>query len=86
MRTLNFDEQMELNRVTYEQVRDQIHRAEPGQYAVIAAGRLLAVTADFDSAMAEVEALHPVPEHYLIFPSNTEPVFDVVDFFWGVLS
>lgn len=84
MRSLTFDEQMELNRAAYEQVHDQIQQAGPGQFAAIAAGRLVAIKADFDSAIAAIQSLSPVPDHYLVFPTDTEPVFEVVDSFWGV--
>ncbi len=84
MRSLTFDEQMELNRTAYEQVHAQIQQAGPGHFAAIAAGRLVAIVADFDSAVAAVQSLSPVPDHYLVFPTDTEPVFDVVDSFCGV--
>ncbi len=84
MRSLTFDEQMELNRAAYEQVHDQIQRAGPGHFAAIAAGRLVAIRADFDSAVAAIESLSPIPEHYLVFPTDSEPVFDIVDSFYGV--
>ncbi len=84
MRSLTFDEQMELNRSAYAQVHDQIQQAGPGQFAAIAAGRLVAILGDFDSAVAAIQSLSPVPDHYLVFPTDSEPVFDVVDSFWGV--
>ena len=71
MRALTFDEQMELNRAAYERVREEIHRAGSGHYAAIAAGRLLAITEDFHSAVAAVESLAPIPEHYLVFPTDS---------------
>ncbi len=84
MRSLTFDEQMELNRTAYEQVHEQIRQAGPGHFAAIAAGRLVAITADFDSAVAAIESFTPVPDHYLVFPTDAEPVFEVVDSFFGV--
>ena len=79
MRSLTFDEQMELNRAAYAQHRERIKQAQHDQYAAIAAGRLIAITADFDSAVAAIESLSPVPDHYLVFPTDSEPVFEVVD-------
>ena len=84
MRSLTFEEQMQLNRVAYEQLHDQILQAGPGHFAAIAAGRLVAITNDFDSAVSEIESLSPVPDHYLVFPTDARPVFDVVDSFLGV--
>ena len=84
MRSLTFDEQMELNRSAYAQVHDQIQQAGPGQFAAIAAGRLVAILGDFDSAVAAIQSLSPAPDHYLVFPTDAEPVFEVVDSFWGV--
>ena len=84
MRSLTFDEQMELNRSAYAQVHDQIQQAGPGQFAAIAAGRLVAILADFDSAVAAIESLRPAPDHYVVFPTDAEPVFEVVDSFCGV--
>ena len=79
MRTLTFDEQMELNRAAYERVREEIRRRGAGHYVAIASGRLLAITDDFPSAAAAIEALQPAPEHFLVFPSDAEPIFDVVE-------
>lgn len=84
MRSLTFDEQMDLNRSAYAQVHDQIEQAGPGHFAAIAAGRLVAISDDFDSAIAAIQSLSPVPDHYLVFPTDSEPVFDVVDSFCGV--
>ena len=62
MRSLTFEEQMQLNRMAYEQLHDQILQAGPGHFAAIAAGRLVAITNDFDSAVSEIESLSPVPD------------------------
>ena len=83
MPVLTFDEQMELNRAAYERVREEIRRVGSGHYAAIAAGRLVAITDDFRSAVAAVESLAPVPEHYLVFPTDSKPVFEVVDSLGG---
>lgn len=84
MRSLTFDEQMQLNRIAYEKLQDQIQQAGPGHFAAIAAGRLIGITEDFDSAISRIESLSPVPDHYLIFPTDARPVFDVVDSFIGI--
>ena len=86
MRILTFDEQMELNRAAYEQARDVIRRSGPGHYVAIASGRLLAITDDFPSAAAVIDALRPSPDHFLVFPSGSEPCFEVVESLGGAYA
>ena len=83
MRTLTFDEQLDLNRSAYEQTRDEIERVGPGHYVVIASGRLLAITDDFPSAAAVIDELRPRPDHFLVFPSDSEPIFEFVESLGG---
>ena len=83
MRTLTFDEQMELNRSAYEQAREEIDRAGPGHYVAIASGRLLAITNDFTSAAAVIDKVQPRPKHFLVFPSESKPIFEFVESLGG---
>ncbi len=76
-----FDEELALNRAAYERERDVIRQAGHGHYVAIAAGRLVALTTDFDKAVRTVEDLSPRPEHFLVFPADEEPIYDVIDDF-----
>ena len=49
-----FDEEMALNRAAFEQLRSQIRRDYTGQYVAIAFGRIIAVSPNFDEAVAAV--------------------------------
>ena len=69
------------NRAAYERSREQIRRAAPHQYTAIAHGRLIVVAESFDEATAAIEQLQPPPEHFLVFPVDDEPAFDVIDDF-----
>ncbi len=86
MRTLTFDEQLELNRSAYERAREEIERAGPGHYVAIASGRLLAITNDFSSAAAVIANLRPPPEHFLVFPSESQPIFEFVESLGGAYT
>lgn len=83
MNSTTFSTEMAKNRAAYKQVREQIQRAEPGQYAAMAQGRLLAITGSFDEGVAVVRRLQPAPEHFLVFPVDEEPAFEVIDDFFG---
>jgi hypothetical protein len=81
MNAKTFSDEMANNRTAYERLKEQIRQATPGQYAAIAQGKLIALTADFDEAVAAVEHLHPHPQHFLVFPVDEEPAFEVIDDF-----
>src|SRR5947208_86872 len=76
-----FEQAMALNRQAYEKLREQIRRDYTGQYVGIAQGRLIAVAPTFDEVHAAIEQLKPIPECYLIFEAEDEPLFEVVDSF-----
>jgi hypothetical protein len=71
-----FDEEMALNRAAFEQLRSQIRRDYTGQYVAIAFGRIIAVSPNFDEAVAAVNQLNPLPEHSVVFPAAEEPMFE----------
>lgn len=81
MTSTTFAAELADNRAAYERLREQIRRAAAGQYVAIAQGRLIALTETFDEAVAAVDQLHPPPEHFLVFPVDEEPLFDVIDDF-----
>ena len=76
-----FDQELELNRAAYEREREEIRQAGQGHYVAIAAGRLVALTTNFDDAVRAIEELSPPPEHFLVFPADEEPIYDVIDDF-----
>ena len=55
--------------------------AGPGRYAAIAQGRLIALAATFDEGVDAVKRFCPTAEHFLVFPVDEEPAFDVIDDF-----
>lgn len=81
MNSTAFSTELVGNRAAYERHREQIRRAAPGHYAAIAQGRLIALTASFEEAVAAIEQLQPAPEHFLVFPADEEPAFEVIDDF-----
>jgi hypothetical protein len=82
MNSTTFAADLAKNRAAYVQFRERIQRAKPGQYAAIAQGRLIAVTDTFDMGVAVVQQLKPAPEHFLVFPVDEEPAFDLIDDFF----
>lgn len=79
MNMTTFSTEMARNRSAYMKSREQIQRAKPGQYAAIAQGELIAFSETFDEGLAAIQQLTPVPEHFLVFPVDEEPAFDVID-------
>jgi hypothetical protein len=79
MNATTFEEEMALNKAAYDRLRDEIRRDYAGKYVAIAQGRLAAVSASFDDATAEVLKLNPVPEHFVVFEAEGDPMFDLID-------
>lgn len=79
MNSTAFAVEWELNRTAYERLREKIRQAPPGQYAAIAQERLIALAPTFEEGVAAVERLQPRPEHFLVFPVDEEPAFEVID-------
>lgn len=83
MNMVTFSTELAKNRTAYMNLREQIQRAEPGQYAAIAQGKRIAFTETFDEGVTAVQQLDPMPEHFLVFPVDEEPAFDVINDFVG---
>ncbi len=83
MRPVTIDDELEMNRTAYEENRKQIRQAGCGHYAAIAAGRLIAITANFEDAVQAIQSLDPPPAHYAVFPADEEPAFEIIDDFGG---
>ena len=83
MRPATIDDELEMNRTAYEDNRQRILQAGSGHYAAIAAGRLIAITTDFDEAVQAIQTLDPPPAHYAVFPADEEPAFEIIDDFGG---
>jgi hypothetical protein len=47
-------------------------------YVALACGKIIGAAATFDAARALVHQLRPVPEYYLVFPSDAEPDFGLI--------
>ena len=71
-----FEREEKLNRAAWESLRDQIRRDHAHQYVGIAEGRLIAAADTFDDVEAAIRQLQPVPEYYLIFPGDEDPIFE----------
>jgi hypothetical protein len=69
------------NQEAYARLREQIRGMHAGRYVAIARGALVAVADSFDEAAAAVDRLRPPAEHFLVFPADDDPVFDVIDDF-----
>jgi hypothetical protein len=79
MDQVTFERETALNRTAYERLRGQIRRDHAGQYVVLAEGRVVNASATYDEAMDAVQHLWPVPEYYLVFPADEDPVFEPYD-------
>jgi len=78
-----FEREQAINQKAYETLREQIRRDYAGQYVTLAQGRVIAASPNFDEALAAVQRLQPVPEYYLVFPADQEPVFELFYDFGG---
>jgi hypothetical protein len=85
MRAIDFAAELDLNRAAYQRHREKIRAARPGHYAAIAQGELIAVACSFEDAVMAIERLQPPPEHFLVFPVDEEPAWDVIDDFFRSL-
>lgn len=73
-----FAEQIELDRVAFAVLRDEIRREYAGRYVVLAEGKVLATAPSYDEAQAALQRRPAVPKCYFIFEAESEPIFDVV--------
>jgi hypothetical protein len=71
-----FEQELQLNRQSYQELRDQIRRDYDHQYVALAFGKIVAAAPTFDEASAAVSRLQPQPEHFVVFQANDEPIFD----------
>ncbi len=81
MNSTVFAVELALNRTAFDGLREKIRQSPPGQYAAIAQGRLISLASTFEEAVAAIERLQPRPEHFLVFPVDEEPAFEVIDDF-----
>jgi hypothetical protein len=72
-----FKHESNLNRATYERLRDEIRQKHAGKYVALAKGQFVGSAETFDDACALVEKLKPVPEYYLVFRAEKEPDFEL---------
>ncbi len=80
MNSTTFATEMARNRAAYELHREEIRSAAPG-YVAIAHGKVVSLTATFDEAAKAVRQLQPPAEHFLLFPVDEEPAFELIDSF-----
>jgi hypothetical protein len=71
-----YERDVALNRRAYESLREQIHREHAGRYVALGLGKVLAVADTYDGAMAAVRQREPVPDFFLVFPADEEPIFE----------
>jgi hypothetical protein len=71
-----FEQELQLNRQSYQKLRNQIRRDYEHQYVALAFGKIVAAAPTFDEASAAVSRLQPQPEHFVVFQANDEPIFD----------
>jgi len=69
----NSELEEKLNAKAYEMLKSDILAKHQGRYVAIAEGRLLAVSSDFDQALAKIKEFAPDAKHYLVFKAGEEP-------------
>jgi hypothetical protein len=74
-----FEEEMALNRQAYERLRKELRRNHAGQYVALAHGRHVAVAPTFDEASSAVQSLNPPPEHFVVFETDGDPMFEIIE-------
>jgi hypothetical protein len=81
------DEQMyerwvAVNREAWDRLREQVHREHPDGYVALGEGCILASAPTYYETKAAVEQLSPVPEFFLVFPADEEPIFEPYLSYW----
>jgi hypothetical protein len=71
-----YEHEAALNRRAYESLREQIRREHAGRYVALGLGQILAAADTYDEAVAAVRQHQPVPDFFLVFPADEEPVFE----------
>jgi hypothetical protein len=71
-----YEREAALNRTAYESLREQTRREHAGRSVALGLGQVLAAADTYDEAMDAVRQLRPVPDFFLAFPADEEPVFE----------
>lgn len=74
-----FDKEMDLNRQAYESMQDQIRHDYAGKHVAFVHGKLMGPFDDFDQGWDAVQGQKPAPECFLLFPADSEPIFEPVE-------
>ena len=68
-----WEDSMQITRMAFERQRDTIRNTYADRFVGMACGRVLASGYDFDAVVAELEALMPKPEYFIVFRADEEP-------------
>jgi hypothetical protein len=71
-----FERELDVNRQAYATMQDELRSKYAGRYVAIAHGRLAAVADTFAEADALVQQLQPLPQHYVVFEGDGDPMFE----------
>jgi hypothetical protein len=71
-----FERETARNRKAYQESREQIRRRYAGQYIAPTDGQVVAAAPSFDAVQAAIERLPRLPEYFLIFSADEDPVFE----------
>ncbi len=77
-----FNEQLQRNRAAYGMLGDRLRRDYAGRYVALAEGRVVGSGGSYEEAFPAIRLLDPAPEHFSLFETDQEPVFDVIDNSW----
>lgn len=70
-----FDSELESNRQAYEQLREHIRGDLAGKYVGMAFGRIVAADSDYDTVVAQLDSMTPMPACSLVFAAEDDPLF-----------
>jgi hypothetical protein len=66
------------NREAWERLGQVLRREHAGKYIAMARGQVVKVTGDYWDADQALRQLVPLPQHPLVFPADTGPIFEYV--------
>lgn len=71
-----FEREDALNREAWEKLRDQIRKDHAGKYVALVHGQLVASASTFDEALAAARKATPVPNCFLVWLADEDPIFE----------
>jgi hypothetical protein len=80
--SIEFDRELEVNRLAYQNLREEIRTKYAGQFVALAFGRIVAADSDFERVCRAVDDMRPEPKHSAVFQAEDDPSSELSNEFW----